>query len=63
MYELVLLVCLIVDPDVCRTKRLPFQTRTGLMECLRQGQVGTSQWLEENPRWHIARWRCAPPEA
>ncbi len=63
MYELVLWVCLMAAPDICNEKRLPFQAPTSLMDCMWQGQTQMVRWLDENPQWHLKRWRCAPPEA
>ena len=63
MYELVLIVCLLAEPAVCKTQRMPFQEPTTIMDCMWQGQARTVRWLERHPRWQLKRWRCSPVEA
>lgn len=63
MYELVLWVCLLAQPELCSEKRLPFQEPMGVMDCMWRGQIEMVRWLEDNPQWALKRWRCAPPEA
>ncbi len=63
MFELVLVVCLLTNPDECRVERLPFQAPLSIMECMRRGQLELPRWLDEHPNWTVKSWRCDMPKA
>ena len=63
MYELVMIVCLMAQPASCEVKRLPFQEPTGIMQCMRFGQIKMQQWLDEHQEWSLKKWHCALPKA
>ena len=63
MYELVLTVCLMAQPESCRIQRLPFQEPMGITRCMIEGQMYLAQWLSEHPQWQLKSWRCDLPKA
>jgi hypothetical protein len=63
MVSLILVVCLMATPDVCREARPPMEAIDGV-SCIVQGQQLASRWLDEHPKWMLRGWRCriGPPE-
>lgn len=63
MVSLILVVCLMTTPDVCREERPPTEAISGV-SCIVEGQQLASQWLDEHPKWVLRGWRCriGPPE-
>ncbi|HSM40516.1 MAG TPA: hypothetical protein VK862_07170 [Afifellaceae bacterium] len=59
MIELVISVCMISDPQVC--KNVHFTETAGNMtpmQCMMQGQQQIAEWANTHPKWQIRRWRC-----
>lgn len=63
MYELILIVCLMAEPDDCHAERLPFVEISLPYHCAVEGQLQAVRWLSEHPGWTLLRWRCEPPQA
>ena len=59
MIELVILACLVDQPDRCKDVGLTFSGE-GLtpLQCLMQAQPEIAKWVDEHPRWHARRWTC-----
>lgn len=63
MIELVLLACLLGQPQRCEQYFVPTAPQMSLVECMFSGQFQVVQWHEEHPGWVIRRWTCGPPRA
>ena len=57
MIELVFVACLVTVPDRCEEKALQFLDVTP-MACMMGAQPQLAQWVEQHPKWRIARWSC-----
>jgi hypothetical protein len=63
MFELIVIACLVAEPDKCERFSLPFQEPMGIMRCMREGQLQIVTWADEHPSWHVRRWVCELPKA
>jgi hypothetical protein len=63
MVELVLLACLIKEPQRCQTFRIPFAAEMPTPQCLWQSQLHVAQWSGQNPDWVVKRVSCEMPKA
>lgn len=63
MFELIVIACLVTEPEKCERFHLPFQQPMGIMECMREGQLHIVSWVDEHPDWRVQRWTCALPKA
>lgn len=53
MIDLLVLVCLAKEPDLCQNLLVAQH------QCMMQGQSSAlSKWMEKHPGWRISRWRC-----
>ncbi len=61
MLELVLLTCLMDDPNRCREVSLTYMAE-GLspMQCIMMAPVEIAKWAEGHPKWFAKRWSCRP---
>ena len=63
MFELVLVVCLLSQPDECSVERPSFMERfPNVVSCTRNGYISAVQWQMSHPRWNVRRWRCEQPQ-
>ena len=59
MIEIVVMVCMIDAPTQCRDVNLNFAAENITpMQCVMQGQVEMSKWIDEHPGWQVKKWRC-----
>lgn len=63
MYELVVIACLLAEPARCEEFYLSFEQPTGIMACIRTGQLRLARWVEQRPDWVIRKWTCGLPRA
>jgi hypothetical protein len=63
MIELVLLACLLKDPQRCETFRLPFQELANMPQCVWQSQFRAAEWAGEHPDWVVRKVTCEMPKA
>jgi hypothetical protein len=63
MIELILVACLLRQPEHCEQHYLPTGTETSLMACMLTGQLQVVQWYRDHPGWVIRRWTCDMPKA
>ena len=61
MIELLLLVCLRAEPDLCQERHLTF-TEPGLtpIACAMQAQPTIAAYMRQFPHSRVARWKCGP---
>ncbi|HEY0835493.1 MAG TPA: hypothetical protein VGE72_16440 [Azospirillum sp.] len=63
MIELVLVVCLLSQPDECSVERPSFLAPfSNVVSCRRNGYLNAVQWQMSHPRWNVRRWRCEQPQ-
>jgi hypothetical protein len=62
MIELMLVACLLAEPDRCETHQIPTEPM-GIYECVVTGQQYLVRWQEQHPRWLARRWTCGLPRA
>lgn len=55
---LVLRVCLIASPDICRDERPIVTEPLNIISCQIAGQEIAAEWESDHPNWHLSRWGC-----
>ena len=63
MVELVVLACLLSNPQHCEKFQIPFLPPIKVTQCGHQGQLHTMQWATAHPRWLVKGWSCGVPRA
>ena len=63
MVELVLVACLLKQPERCETFRVPFEREMAIPQCVWQSQLRAAAWAAEHPDWVIKKFTCEMPEA
>ncbi len=59
MIELVLLACLVDEPDSCHDVGLAYSAENLTpMQCLMQAPPQMAKWVGEHPGWKIMKWTC-----
>jgi len=59
MIELIISVCLLKDPNLCKDVHLNYVNQSvSLMQCMVGGQGEMARWHRAHPKWAIKRWRC-----
>ena len=62
MAELVVLACLLTQPQHCEEFILPYLQPTVALGCMtKQPTFEIVQWAREHPGWTIRKWTCGPP--
>lgn len=52
---LIMTICALANPDVCRLEQVPTNARTQLvMECTN----AMNEWATQHPKWRIADYKC-----
>ena len=59
MAALIIMVCLISNPNECHNEQL---LSLSLPECATQGPELISAWLAENPKYKMVAWTCLVDE-
>ena len=59
MIELILSVCMVGDPNVCKDIHLTYSAANLTpYQCLMRGQPEIAKWNEGNPNWQVQKYRC-----
>jgi hypothetical protein len=62
--ELVVLACLMAEPQHCEEFHMPFLRPMVVFECMsKPPTLRIVQWANEHPLWTIKRWTCGSPRA
>ena len=61
--ELVILACLVKEPEHCESFRIPFQEEMSMPQCTRESQLHAVRWADEHPDWTVKRFTCELPGA
>ena len=57
----ILTVCLIASPHMCKEERVEQSVEERPpVSCIVEGQSTVAIWQQEHPSWHIDRWKCVP---
>ncbi|MEP9378535.1 hypothetical protein ABLE91_17600 [Aquabacter sp. CN5-332] len=59
MLAIVISVCLISNPAICRNERIPLLIHSSLTQCAMNAVPYVAQWNGEHPDWRVVRWRCS----
>jgi hypothetical protein len=58
MIAIVISACLVGDPGVCKSQRIPLAYDVDASRCLAEAPPHFAKWIEQHPGWQIVRWRC-----
>jgi hypothetical protein len=61
MIELILTVCALNAPNLCKEQRLAFVSQDSLMQCAMEAPPYIAAWADQHPATRVTRWRCAYP--
>lgn len=58
--ELVLSICLMASPAMCREEAVPVgaETPATASQCLMEAPIIVAEWSGIHPKWTVTRWRC-----
>jgi hypothetical protein len=57
----ILTVCMITLPSVCREARVEQSVEERPpISCIVEGQSTVAIWQQEHPAWHVDKWKCVP---
>lgn len=59
MLAIVISVCLVSDPTICRNERIPLNVNVSPNRCAMGAQPYVAKWTGEHPDWRVVRWRCS----
>lgn len=58
-FHLVMKICLIGSPQVCKDESIRFEGQVPLpFECSRVGMVELAKWSEDHPTWVVNKFKC-----
>lgn len=60
--EVVLLVCLVTQPDACEERYIPVENSGTLAACMWQSQPYIAEWSAAHPKYTIKKWHCGFPQ-
>jgi hypothetical protein len=58
MIELVLVYCMVGEPNQCTEQRPLFEQPLTAMSCMMNAQLTAADYVKEHPVWHLSSWRC-----
>jgi hypothetical protein len=58
LFNIVMGICLLSDPNSCREHRIQFESYESLNECILDAQFYIAQWQAANPGWKLGPWHC-----
>ena len=59
MIVLIMSVCLIGRPDVCRDVHLTYASdNLTPYQCVMRAPPEMARWIRGHPKWTVMRWRC-----
>lgn len=61
MIELIVTVCALAQPSRCEEQHLQYAWQGSLLQCTMNAQPYLARWINEHPKWTIARWHCGVP--
>jgi hypothetical protein len=63
MVELVIIACLLRQPERCEEFHVPFINEMNVVQCVWQSTIHAATWVAAHPGWVIRKVRCAEPRA
>jgi hypothetical protein len=61
LVALVLTVCSLSEPKLCKEEELLFEGDGNLTHCMAEAPPYIATWTEQHPKWKVARWKCTQP--
>jgi len=58
MAQLVVLVCLLANPETCSELPVPAATADDVVKCLRVAGDKANEWQKSNSQYFVIGWRC-----
>jgi hypothetical protein len=58
MIAIIISICLISDPGVCRDHTIPLDSEITSTNCMIKASPHVARWSQEHPEWRVVRWRC-----
>lgn len=58
--ELILSICLVASPGVCREEALSVSVEQGPAptQCVMSAMPVIAEWSQTHPKWKVLKWRC-----
>jgi hypothetical protein len=56
--SIVLSICLLSDPTICREQPIPVADPIDPVKCMLTAMPYVAQWGSEHPNWQIVRMSC-----
>ncbi len=61
MIELLMTVCVIAQPAICRDQHMLLDSDVTPVQCMMNVQPTIARWGSEHPQWFVQRWKCQYP--
>jgi hypothetical protein len=61
LVALVLTVCSLTNPELCKREELIFEGDGNLAHCMAEAPPYIAIWTEQHPKWKVSRWKCDRP--
>ena len=58
MVQLVVLICLLANPQQCSEKAVPGTETDGIVKCLKSAGDKADEWQRSNSQYFVIGWRC-----
>ena len=56
--DLIIAVCMVSDPTICRDEHLYFESHGSLQRCMFEAMPAVAAWAGKHPQWRVSRFRC-----
>jgi hypothetical protein len=63
MVELIIVACLLGEPERCEEFHVPFIIEMNVVQCLWQSTIHAAEWAADHPGWVIRKVRCGHTRA
>jgi hypothetical protein len=63
LVELIILACLLKEPQHCEEFHVPFMVEMNVFQCLWQSTIHAAEWASEHPGWSVRKVSCGQPTA
>lgn len=59
MIKMIVIVCMMSNPNVCKIEKIPFEENVTISQCQNYSQIILAMWNNQNPSWEIKKYRCS----
>jgi hypothetical protein len=56
--DLIIAVCMVSDPTLCRDEHLYFESHGSLERCMFLAMPAVADWASRHPQWRVSRFHC-----